>query len=128
MTSLPETIINNTDWLLLSGNYLGDIQETMDYLSEFNHLDMSSGHLDGISDNVMKAITTNTKFFDVSNNNLTNLSSIIKDMGDDTELRLSNNPFGCNCDMVWMKDWLIEAKNVIDKENITCSNGKFKGT
>ena len=89
---------------------------------------MSSGHLDGIGDNVMKAIATNTKFFDVSNNNLTNLSSIIKDMGDDTELRLSNNPFECNCDMVWMKDWLIEAKNVADKENISCSNGKFIGT
>ena len=89
---------------------------------------MSSSHLHGIGDDVMVAIITNLKFLDVSNNNLTNLSPIIRQIGNDTELRLSNNPFECNCDMVWMKDWLIEAKNATDKENITCSNGKFKGT
>ena len=89
---------------------------------------MSSSHLDGIGDTVMKAIVTNTKFFDVSNNNLTNISSIIRDMGDDSEIRISNNPFERNCDMLWMKDWLIEAKHLTDKENIVCSNGEFKGT
>ena len=128
LTGLPENIINSTDWLLLSENNLGNIQQAKYYLSEINHLDMSSSHLDGIGDDVMVALITHLKFFDVSSNNLTNLSPKIREMGRDTELRLFNNPFECNCDMVWMKDWLMEAKNVKEKENITCSNGKFKGT
>ena len=44
-----------------------------------------------------------------------------------TNLWLSNNPYECNCDMLWMKDWLVDTGNVMDKENVTCSGNGIKG-
>ena len=44
-----------------------------------------------------------------------------------SKLWISDNPYECNCDMLWMKDWLMDNENVMDKKNVTCSGSKVKG-
>ena len=29
--------------------------------------------------------------------------------------------------MIWMKDWLVDAENVMDKKNVNCSGNTVKG-
>ena len=127
LTALPKTILPNTDWLILSGNNLGVIQTAQSYLNKITHLDLSSSNLKEISDQVLNAKMTNIRYIDISNNNLKELPSSVASMINLTELRISGNPYDCNCDMMWMRDWLVEATNVMDKEGIKCVTGALKG-
>ena len=69
----------------------------------------------------------NIKSLDLRRNKLKNLPKSISKANKTNKLWISNNPYECNCDMLWMKDWLVGAKNVKDKENVMCSAGKGKG-
>ena len=80
-----------------------------------------------IDKGVIKVITKTIKYLDISNNKLQYLPEEIQDIKNFTKLWISNNAFACNCDMLWMRDWLIDAANVIDKEHVKCHSGKWNG-
>ena len=120
-------MLEDTDWLLLSGNNLGSLNKAPNYLENITLLNLSSSHITQIDETVMAVIVTNINHLDISRNYLKTLPETIKNINDSSKLRISNNPYKCNCDMMWMKDWLIDNKNVVDKENATCSGGKLKG-
>ena len=74
----------------------------------------------------MKVMVESVKYLDISRNNLTEIPQIITKTSNISKLWISENPFECNCDMMWMKDWLLGATNVEDKENVTCLQNKVK--
>ena len=128
LTTFPKKILSNTEWLLLSGNNLGVIDTVPSYLNNIVHLDLSSSNVEEISHNIIKAVINNVQYLDISYNKLKKLPSNIVSVSNLTDLWISGNPFDCNCDMMWMRDWLLEAEKIKDKENVTCALGKLKGT
>ena len=127
LTRLPETVLEDTDWLLLSGNTLGSLNKAPDYLKNITLLDLSSNNITDIDETVMEIIMYNLKSLDIRKNKLRTLPKSIKKGEKTNELWISDNPYECDCDMIWIKDWLIDTTSVQDKENVTCSTSKMKG-
>ena len=127
LTSLPQTVVRDTDWLIIPGNNLGVIQTAPSYLSRIKHPDLSSSNVEEISDQVLNAVMNNIQYLDISNNNLKKLPNTVAFMTNLTDLRISNNPYDCNCDMTWMRDWLVQAEHVMERENIKYAMGTWKG-
>ena len=127
LTNLPETVVKNTDWLLVAGNNLGDVLTVESYMPTITFLNMSSCKVRSISDDVIKVLVANLKFLDITKNNLKSLPRAIERATNVTELWISQNPYECNCDMIWMRDWLTGATTVMDKANVRCASGKLIG-
>ena len=90
-------------------------------------LDLSSSHITEIDETLMKTILRSVKHLDIRGNNLKEIPKTIKNVKNMTKLWLSNNPYLCNCDIIWMKGWLMDNNNVKDKENVNCSGHKVEG-
>ena len=120
-------MLEDTDWLLLSGNNLGSLNKAPDYLKNITVLDLSSNNITQIDETVMEVIIHIVKSLDIRKNKLKTLPESIAKANKTNKLWISNNPYECKCDMLWMKDWLTSSENVMDKENVTCFNGKEKG-
>ena len=127
LKSLPATVLRDTDWLLLSRNDIGSLNKAPDYLKNITVLDLSSNNITQIDETVVEAIIENVKNLDIRKNKLKSLPESIAKVNKTNKLWISNNPYECKCDMLWMKDWLTNNINVMDKENVTCFNGKEKG-
>ena len=97
-------------------------------MKDITNIDMNACRIKSIGEDALNTLlTNNTKYLDIRNNQLKNLPSQITAASDMTQLWISGNPYECNCDMIWMRDWLVEATNVMDKENIKCVTGTLKG-
>ena len=120
-------MLQHTDWLLQSGNSLGSLNKAPDYLRNITLLDLSSNNIKDIGETVMEIIIKSVKHLDIRGNNLKEIPRIIAKAKNMTKLWISNNPYECNCDMILMKDWLMDRKTVVDKENVNCSGHKMKG-
>ena len=127
-TVIPQTIQNGTDWMVLSENNLGYTTRIPSNLNQISRIDLYANSITGFSENAMTALLNNTKYLNIASNKINKLPKLIKDAKNFTELWISNNSYECNCDMMWMKDWLVKAKNVMDKESVVCANAKMKGS
>ena len=127
LTSLPETVLQDTDWILLSGNNLGSLNKAPDYLRDITLLNLSSSKIREIDEKVIKVIMKSVKYLDIRRNYLTEIPHIITKTNNISNMWISDNPYECSCDIIWMKDWLIGARNVEDKDNVTCLHNKVKG-
>lgn len=99
------------------------------------------GRLRILNLNVNSIQTINDNFFDnnnelrqlyLANNSIKTLSTFVISNSVRKDLRfisLENNPFVCNCDLVWLKYWLlsetIKFRNHLNQ--YTCSNAPFQG-
>ena len=127
LTSLPKTVLLHTNWILGSGNNLGNIDRVEKYIENITHLDLRNSRISGITDGVMRSMSMNLKKLNLSNNDLEILPPSIMEVNNDTQLWLSNNSYECNCDMMWMRDWLVKATNVMDREEVVCKKGQMIG-
>ena len=127
LKSLPKTVLQDTDWLLLSGNNLGSLNEVPDYISSITMFNFSSNNIREIDETVMEVIMHNVKSFDIRKNQLKTLPKSVTKSNITNKLWISDNPYECNCDMIWMKDWLTNTENVMDKKDVTCSGSTMKG-
>ena len=118
-------MLNDTDQLFLSGNNLGSLNEAPDYLENITLLDLRSSNITLIDEKLMEIIIKGVKYLDIRGNNLKTLPKTITKANNMTKLWISDNPYECGCDMLWMQDWLNWATNVVDKGKVTCSTGKL---
>ena len=125
--NFPATVLQETDWLLLSGNNLRSLNKAPDYLKNITLLILSSSNITEIDETVMEDIVENVQGFDIRGNQLKTLPKTITKANKTKKMWISKNPYECNCDMLWMKDWLMETGHVMDKENVTCSGSTVKG-
>ena len=121
-------MLQDTDCFLLSGNNLGSLNKAPDYLENISLLNLSSSNITEIDAKTMAIMIKYIRHLDIRRNNLRDLPQTIKMINGINELYISENPYQCNCDTLWMKDWLTNASYVTDRDNVTCSNGKLKGT
>ena len=127
LPSLPKDVLKSTNWILASGNNLGNIVRIGKYIENITHLDLSNSRVSGITEAVMRSMLKNIKTLVLTNNDLKILPQSIMEANNETKLWLSNNSYDCNCDMMWMRNWLVKATNVMDKEEIVCASGKMIG-
>ena len=127
LTHLPERASDHTNWLIASRNNLKKVFEVKQYMKEIIHLDLRDSKVTEISNDVVDIVLQNVKYLNVANNSLRQLPRAVTKARNETYLRISNNPYECNCDMMWTRDWLLKAPNVMDKENAKCATGKMKG-
>ena len=111
--------------MFLSENSLRSLNNARDYLDNITLLNLSSSNIVGITERVMEVIIQNVKYLDIMGNNVTEIPRIITKANNLTELWISKNPYECHCDMLWMKNWLTNTSYVMDKDNVTCSNGMY---
>ena len=61
------------------------------------------------------------KSLDISNNKLRSLPRTIENMTSLEEIWISGNNFECNCDNIWMRDWVVNNTDIIrDSERAMC--------
>ena len=90
-------------------------------------LNLSSSDISDIDETVMETIMQHVKDLDIRGNNLKEIPETVATSNKTNKLWLSDNPYECNCDMLWMKDWLIDTENVVDKNDVKCMGSKEKG-
>ena len=127
LTHIPDSLPEETDWLLLSGNNFSSLittnEEINDTLYHLSQLDLRGNNLTNISSEVMDGfIETNALlYFDLSNNKLSDLPENIRNLTSVKTLKISGNKFKCSCKSFWMKEWLLSETQVVeDFENIAC--------
>ena len=90
-------------------------------------LNLSSSDISDIDETVMETIMQHVKGLDIRGNNLKEIPETVATSNKTNKLWLSDNPYECNCNMLWMKDWLIDTENVVDKNDVKCKGSKEKG-
>ncbi len=127
MTKLPDQVLPRTELLIMTGNNLGNLHSIPDNIPEINELDLNRSNIKTISDKGLKTLLMKTKKLYLTNNKLQQFPRLAEKKKILTEFWLSENPFECNCDMMWMRDWLQNATNVMDKDQIKCREGRYQG-
>ena len=130
----PRQVPNMTNWLTIRG---GNIQRLCEYFAYFNEilkLNVSGNGIRGICESVMDSIihADSIKLIDLSSNGITHLPKTFRH-GHFERIWLSGNEFECNCDMLWMANWLANTTSpsgghlIQDYNKVTCNNNKYKG-
>ncbi len=127
MTTLPAKLLPRTELLIMTGNNLGNLDSVPENFPKINVLYLNKSSIKTISDGALKILLNKTENLYLSNNNLKEISSLLQAENVRTNLWLSENPYNCNCDMMWMRDWLLNATIVKDKGNVTCGGGEWQG-
>ncbi len=131
---LPPETLNMTNWLTVTGGNIGELCGNFNYLSQISNLNLSSNGITDICESFMEIILNSnaTKWIDLSRNKLTFLSRNIM-QGHFERIWLSGNEFECNCDMLWMADWLDNSASpfgghlIGDYDKVLCNNNKYVG-
>ncbi len=126
LTSLPAEILPRTDHLIMTGNNL-QFLSINDVPSEITNLNLQRCNIRQISEGTLKMLVMNRSAVRLNDNKMSRISTLLQTLEFQAKLWLGNNPYECNCDMMWMSNWLQNATNVMDKENTTCSGGKWNG-
>ena len=123
---IPENLPNHTDWLMVSDNNISSVNQEILQTSFFPYLTkigISGNSLDNISNvfHIFTSCNSRLSYLDISSNNLTALPMIFQNISSLKSLRISENPLECNCESLWMKDWLNKSSIIEDPTNITCT-------
>ena len=138
LTALPATVPTFTDWIRLRNINMSNFCTNYPYLKEtISYLTIKSSNMAHICDDVLKSILHSKTIREISfrNNKLTGLSFQWKTKSSNVErLWLSGNPIACDCDMLWMMNWLQNSTGatghrlVQDYEDVICATGPQAGT
>ncbi len=127
MTKLPDQVLPRTELLIMTGNNLEHLDSVPGNFPQMMELDLNDSNIKTIDDKVLEMLLMKTEKLYLSNNVFKAIPSLIQVEKTHTELWLLDNPFDCNCDMMWMRDWLLNTTNVVEKDKIVCASGKWKG-
>ena len=112
LTQIPKSLPNDTDWLILSGNNISSVQtEDLKFLSILSRLDLQ--------DNKIKSLPLDFAEYLSYKFNAVNLSISSKERrkfeGPKVfrQLSLSHNHFDCTCNNMWMRNWLIKNREMV---------------
>ena len=106
--------------------FRGSALNTVDFQEYFNEttsLDVSQSFVSNVTDEAWKALTQ-MSVIDLSGNNLTILSPILKTVNSTFEsLSLYDNPWRCECGDRWIRDWLASFGPILQsKESVLCDS------
>ncbi len=130
----PLEIPDMTNWLTISGGSIGRLCGNFAYFGQISNLNLSTNGITGICDSFIDSIlkANTTKYVDLFGNEITHLPKATM-QGNFERIWLSGNRFECNCDMLWMANWLANTMSpsgghlISDYNKVLCHNGKNKG-
>ena len=92
------------------------------YLNHTSKLDLKNNKLFKLSEGFLDIMIKNKRLshLDISNNSLTTLPHNIQKLTLKT-LKLAGNNFKCQCDNMWMKEWMLNNSDMItDYKTVQC--------
>ena len=134
LTEIPLSLPDYIDWLIISSNKISNMSNitlNAKFLPHISALDLKQNGLRIIPRDFLDifVLSSNLVSLDISNNNLTNLPKLLKNISSINEMWISGNPFKCECDNMWMKKWILNNSNVIkDYKTAYCQTGSGKKT
>ncbi len=126
MVDTPREVLPLTEKLIMSGNHMRLLENINKNLTKVKQFDFENNSIRHIGNKATKTLLWNVNTLNLVRNKLTKLP-ILFQASTKIQFWLGQNPYECNCNMMWLRDWLQNATNVVDKENITCGDGKWKG-
>ncbi|PVD18371.1 hypothetical protein C0Q70_20920 [Pomacea canaliculata] len=120
LTSLPAFVPARTRELWLQNNTIKTVEE-LPYLQQLETLKLSANNLQDLPKKVLDQLTS-LHVLHVDDNWLTTLLPDLGDLQQLRSVRLSGNPFRCDCNTRWLKRWVLDPKvEVEDWNDIKCS-------
>ncbi len=127
LTSFLQKILPQTEQIIYSGNNIEILDSVTISLVSVSKIDLQRNNIQSITEEVLAVMLSGVYSLNLSGNKFQKLSRKQLETNYQTQLWLADNPYDCNCDMMWMRDWLQLAGNVRDSENMTCGAGKWRG-
>ena len=135
ITSLAQLQIpNETTWFIAKSNHIPhlDWSENLHYIQ---HFDLQNSSIRYITDDFISKIKTmnRIKFLNLARNNLKTFPKTFSGTHF-SQVYLAGNPIDCNCEMLWLANWLnvtnnqSESRIVKDYKQVVCAGGKWNGT
>ncbi|XP_055958191.1 slit homolog 1 protein [Patella vulgata] len=119
LTEMPKRLpFHENLFLNFQNNSIGILPE-LPYLGRIVHLDISDNNLTNISSAFLGS-ADKLKYVNLANNRLKYLPKTIQNLLS-TEIDLSNNMLISSCDSLWLNDWFESKPNIKNRCNITCS-------
>jgi len=136
LTGLKSLNLNNNNFSIISGNAFDSnpsveelsldncrieriANDGFNKLSSLSSLNLGNNKLSQISQTTLKPVNETLKKLYLEGNQFQTMIEDRAPWSSLTELRLGNNPWTCDCLIVWMS---LNQLEKIDKENITCSS------
>ena len=133
LNTLPQNsdVPNNTNCQNFRNNKITVLNSNETYLKEIFYLDISNNTLEYIYGDKIRNLQK-LRLLNISHNKLKTLPREIVNLTELTQVWLSRNPFTCNCDMLWMVDWMAnfttdpdsDVRVVKDYYLIKCRDGR----
>ena len=135
-TTLPSSVQTGTNWLVVSSKKITRVCDSFDYFDKIELLDISRNNISMVCDKFWNDLETNTniKSLNLARNNFKSISKKLRNAKNLTKVWLSDKPFHCDCDMIWMKDLLNNFTTptgdhiIIDYKDVKCKTGMMIGT
>ncbi|XP_022342396.2 uncharacterized protein LOC111136087 [Crassostrea virginica] len=119
--------LHKLETLSLSNNFLLNLPTSMlRDLSSLQTLTLKTNRISGWNNGLFKH-TSALRSLDLSDNsislvNSTSIDDLVQNNNFQT-LNLTHNPFACNCDLRWFRDWVNQTKiNIANVESYTCNS------
>ncbi len=128
LTEIPRSMPNETQCLIFSGNNITRGCADLSFLTNAYHLELQNNFISELCVNMIE----NYSYVDISTNRISELPKSIKHVSK-MSLKLGNNPYECDCDILWMSAWLINVTTsssttvIIDGADVKCETGKNRG-
>ena len=131
---LPNNLPLGTDWIIMHNNSLQELCDRYPYSINLTGINLAFNNIARICPSFLESFvqSKHLKELGFHNNKLLSIPQEIQEIRS-AKIWLGNNPFECNCDMLWMISWLANATLssgehlVPDYRNVTCSNGVYQG-
>lgn len=131
--TLPEArnVPNITNWIDFRNNRIQKFCGAPKvFLENISSLNLANNNISTICEETLDAlIASPVQILDLRNNKLRALPKKVENLVNLSELWLSGNPFRCDCQAIWMKNWMDKFNNsgqrvIQDYVSIMCQSGK----
>ena len=131
LNTLPLSVQNCTNWVLLANNKFPNLLESTEYLNEIELLNLENNKIDIVSSSFVTTLSRSQKmkYLNLAGNKLTSLPKEVQRLTNFEKIWLGGNLYHCDCGMTWMIGWMNNftapsGKHVIrDYQSLKCHSG-----
>ena len=129
----PNYLTKLTNVMDLSGNKISKLCGKQTYFETILQLNISQNEINEVcEETVIYMKTASITELNLANNSITSLPSELSNISSLQSVRLSGNKYICDCEMIWMIQWLSRQtangeRIVKDYQNVVCHSGKLVG-